>query len=264
RYRFITNNCAVETWKLLHDGVPRLAGERLSSITPTGLLRKLARAGIADVSVLDDPARALRLGHRFAPANAHYQAMFDVARAALDLPQAGVEEWLDLAPGRRAPWLERGDLRAGAALLLLEETALRREELLARDQLKRLLSRPGGAAGGDARARLQEVLGLEDLFSRPAALLPAGYGLPQRGEREHLAAEAARQAARLHGQAQSLRDKARALLPPDRRARLDAIDANIAFLGRRLRQLHRESGGLDLGRPRPGSTPPGLRTPGPR
>src|SRR3546814_2080031 len=28
RYRFITNNCAVETYKLLHDGVPRLAETR--------------------------------------------------------------------------------------------------------------------------------------------------------------------------------------------------------------------------------------------
>ena len=48
RYYFLSNNCAVETFKLLHDGVPRLAGEDLSSITPTGLLRRLQRAGIAD------------------------------------------------------------------------------------------------------------------------------------------------------------------------------------------------------------------------
>src|SRR6185295_17342848 len=41
RYYFFSNNCAVETFKLLHDGVPRLAGERLASITPTGLLHRL-------------------------------------------------------------------------------------------------------------------------------------------------------------------------------------------------------------------------------
>ncbi len=29
RYYFLSNNCAVETFKLLHDGVPRLAGEDL-------------------------------------------------------------------------------------------------------------------------------------------------------------------------------------------------------------------------------------------
>ena len=42
RYYFLSNNCAVETFKLLHDGVPRLADEHLASITPTGLLRRLA------------------------------------------------------------------------------------------------------------------------------------------------------------------------------------------------------------------------------
>src|SRR5690606_20343301 len=140
----------------LHDGVPRLTNERLSSITPHGLLRKLAHAGIADTSVLDDPVAALRAGYRFAPANAHYQAMFDVARGALQLPQHKVEDWLALAPGQRAPWLERGDLRASAALLLLEEAAQRREELLARDELKRLLpdhAEDADAATGEARAR---------------------------------------------------------------------------------------------------------------
>ena len=48
RYYFLSNNCAVETFKLLHDGVPRLADEDLSSITPTGLLRRLKHAGVAD------------------------------------------------------------------------------------------------------------------------------------------------------------------------------------------------------------------------
>ncbi|WP_344759079.1 DUF4105 domain-containing protein [Luteimonas lutimaris] len=249
RYRFITNNCAVETWKLLHDGVPRLAGERLSSITPNGLLRKLARAGIADTAVLDDPAAALRLGYRFAAANARYQAMFDVARNALGLPQRGVEDWLALPPDRRAPWLERANLRASAALLLLEEAAQRREELLARDELKRLLparDAAGEASTGEARAHLRAVLELEGLLSRPAALLPSGYGLPQRAERDALAAEALRQTGHLREQDLRLRDVARALLPPQRQSRLASIDDNLALLGERLRQLHRESGGLEL------------------
>src|SRR5690606_11955130 len=66
RYRFVGNNCAVETWKLLNDGVPRLAQARLRSITPTGLRRRLVRAGIADASVLADAPHALREGYRFA------------------------------------------------------------------------------------------------------------------------------------------------------------------------------------------------------
>ncbi|MDN5781008.1 MAG: DUF4105 domain-containing protein, partial [Luteimonas sp.] len=161
RYYFLSNNCAVETWKLLHDGVPRLADAHLSSITPNGLLRRLERAGIADASVLDDHAEALRLGYRFAPANAHYQEMFAVADGTLRLPSSSVEDWIDLPPEDRAPWLERGDLRASAALLLLEQAAQRREELLARDALKRLLlgTRAADArAGAEARARLQAML----------------------------------------------------------------------------------------------------------
>jgi hypothetical protein len=53
----LSNNCAVETFKLLHDGMPRLSREHLASITPTGLLHRLERAGIADnTTLLPNPA----------------------------------------------------------------------------------------------------------------------------------------------------------------------------------------------------------------
>src|SRR5690606_22269964 len=65
RYYFVSNNCAVETWKLLNDGVPRLSRSPLRSITPNGLLRRLQREGIADGSVLDDAPRATREGYYF-------------------------------------------------------------------------------------------------------------------------------------------------------------------------------------------------------
>jgi hypothetical protein len=264
RYYFLTNNCAVETWKLLHDGIPRLAAQPLSSITPTGLLRRLEHAGVADASVLDDPDAALRLGYRFASANAHYQAMFDVARGALRLPQPSVEDWLDLPPADRAPWLERGDLRTSAALLLLEQAAQRREELRARDALKRLLGRhatgdrdrDGNGGGSAARARLRAILALEGVFSHPAQLLSDGYGLPQRAERETLATQAVRRAAQLREHDQRLRSEARSLLPTQQQARLAAIEANVTLLGERLRRLHRDSGGLDLGRLPASTVPP--------
>lgn len=251
RYRFISNNCAVETYKLLHDGVPRLAQAGLSSLTPNGLLRRLVRAGIADPAVLDDPDEALRRGHYFAPASAHYQAMFEVADEALQLPSANALDWLELAPADRLPWLERGDLRASAAMLLLEEAALRREELLARDELKRLLLGPRArddAENADTRARLDAVLALEGRLSRPAGLLSSGYGLPQRDEREAFATQASRQSKYLREQGQRLHRDARALLPRHQREALAAIEANIALLGSRLRRMHRESGGLDLDR----------------
>src|SRR5688500_16098530 len=107
RYYFVTNNCAVETYKLLHDAVPRLADARLSSRTPPGLLRRLAHAGVADTSVLADRNEAMRLGYYFEPLSARYQAMFDVAKSSLHLPQARVQDWLELPARERSPWLQR-------------------------------------------------------------------------------------------------------------------------------------------------------------
>jgi hypothetical protein len=101
RYWFVTNNCAVETWKLLNDGVPRLSQAPLRSITPSGLLRKLQRQGIADASVLAERERAIREGHYFESQAEHYGALFEVADVALGLPRSRVEDWLALDPAQR-------------------------------------------------------------------------------------------------------------------------------------------------------------------
>jgi hypothetical protein len=257
RYYFVSNNCAVETYRLLHDGVPRLAGERLASITPTGLLRRLERAGVADAGVLDDPVEARRLGYYFEPASAHYQAMFDVAKQALHLPQPRVQDWFDLRPQARTPWLVRGDLRASAALLLLEEATLRRSELLARDQLKRrLLGHDADRRGDDARLALEDLLQLEGSLSRPAAILPqSGYGLPQAAERTAITEEGGRRATQWRQRGEHLRTTARQLLSPQLRADLAATEANIDAIGQRLRRLHREQGGLQLDRLQPATAP---------
>ena len=249
-YYFLSNNCAVETFKLLHDGVPRLADEDLSSITPTGLLRRLKHAGIADSTVLDDRDEAMRLGYYFEALSARYQAMFEVARQALQLPQAKAQDWLDLPADERAPWLPRADLRTSAALLLLEQAALRRQELLARDELKRrFLGRNADRDSDRAEAlvAVQDVLRLEGFLSRPAALLPdTGYGLPQSEERETLTQETNRQAAQWRQQSEWLRSEARRWMPPERLAALDATEANVDALGEQLRRLHEEQGGLQL------------------
>jgi len=257
-YYFLSNNCAVETFKLLHDGVPRLAGEELSSITPTGLLRRLQRAGVADATVLEDRDEALRLGYRFEALSDRYQAMFDVARQALQLQETRVQDWLDMHPSERAPWLERADLRAGAALLLLEQAALRRQQLLSRDELKRrFFARDANrrAERADAMAALQDMLQLEGLLSRPATLLPGtGYGLPQVEERATLTQESDRRAAQWRQQSGWLRSEARRWLSEERQVALDETEANVDALGERLRRLHREQGGLEL---REGAVGPG-------
>ena len=258
RYYFLSNNCAVETFKLLHDGVPRLAGEGLSSITPTALLRKLQKRGIADDSVLDDHAEAVRMGYRFEPMSAHFQAMFDVARNTLNLPQTRVQEWLALTPEARAPWLQRANpgstpeqlLRTSAALLLLEEAALRRQELLARDELKRRYLGKRGQIGNevfDAATALRDLLQTEGYFSRPATLLAGGgYGLPQVEERQTLQQVGSRYAAQLKQQGVALRTNVRQWLSPEQRAALEGTENNIAGLSERLRRLHKEQGGMQL------------------
>ncbi|MHC9085330.1 DUF7844 domain-containing protein [Luteimonas sp. RIT-PG2_3] len=278
RYYFVGNNCAVETFKLLHDADPRLADAQLSSITPNGLLRRLQRAGIADTGVLDDGDRARRLGYYFESADTHYQAMFDVARQSLALPQPTVAAWLALAPGDRAPWLQQADLRAAAALLLLEQAAHRRQQLQVRDALKRMLLKPAAQHtparatpdrgtldrgtldrgipdtatpvdyhDDDARTQLQALLQLEGLLSRPSALLPGdGYGVPQPDERAAFDQVSRARRQQWQDQRAALHALAERLMPAAGRQRLDAIAANLDLLGDRLRELQRRQGGPSI------------------
>jgi hypothetical protein len=259
RYRFITNNCAVETWKLLNDGVPRLAGADLRSITPTGLLRRLERDGVADASVLDDPEAALRLGYRFASMDAYFDDMFAVAGSGRALPAAHAQAWFALEPAQRRPWQADADLRATAALLVLEQASLRRDEAQARELLKQRLLRgertttreaeaghadlsadTSGQAAAHAAplARLRQWLQDGAYAGRPATLLPGeGYGLPHGDERARLPVAVARDDVRLRRLRDDLLREARAWLPADQRRRLEDTESNLALLGTRLRAL---------------------------
>src|SRR5690606_40223154 len=62
----------------------------------------------------------------------YFDAMFAIADATLGLPAADARAWFALNPTLRTPFLERGDLRTTAALLVLEEAALRREQAQAK------------------------------------------------------------------------------------------------------------------------------------
>lgn len=242
RYLFVANNCAVETFKLLHDGVPRLAALRLDSITPNGLLRKLHANGVtAAAEVPADPAEQARLGYWFEPANAHHQALYTVARDELDLWPPDAAAWLALPPDQRAPALQRAGLRAAAALLVLESAALRRQEALARDELKRrwLAQSRELHEAGDLAGPLQEFLRLGGAFSRPASWLDDvdGYGLPQAAERAVLVSRVQQDAADRQHQAAALEAGIRRLLPPARREALQGTEANLELIGARLQEL---------------------------
>ncbi|TWG89852.1 uncharacterized protein DUF4105 [Luteimonas sp. J16] len=237
RYRFVGNNCAVEAWKLLNDALPGRDGPRLRSITPSGLLRRLERAGIADASVLDDEAEALRLGHRFDSLARHFGEMYAVASAELALPARNADAWLRLDPAVRGEWLVRGGLRATAALLVLEEAALRQEQARARETLRRRYRRDG-EGDGTVEALLQALWSDGAGAGRPAVLLPGpGYGLPQEAERELLATRVAEVDARLRAAHAGLYETALAWLPERQRRRLRDAEGNLERIGERLRAL---------------------------
>ncbi|WP_367345798.1 DUF4105 domain-containing protein [Stenotrophomonas bentonitica] len=240
RYRFISNNCAVETGKLLQEGVPRWADPGLNRLSPGGLLRRLTREGRADATVLDDRREAMRQGYYFPSAQVHYQQLFDVARAELDLPTRNVSRWLQLPAAQRAAWAERGGLRATSALLLLEQAARYREELRARDGLKRALG-AAGEGGDSALAALLALLDDAGQLVNPAGLVGGeGYGLPIGEERAAAAAATERISARGVPAWAQLQAQMRARLPAAQQRELLTIDDTLATLGERMRRLARE------------------------
>ncbi|MBH1741404.1 DUF4105 domain-containing protein [Stenotrophomonas maltophilia] len=237
RYYFVSNNCAVETAKLLQAGVPRLGEAGLAQLSPRGLKRRLARLQVLDEQVLADRDSAQAQGYYFASARDHYQQLFDVAASQLDLPVRDVRAWLKLPAQQRAPWLLQGDLRASAGLLLLEQAAQRRAELRARDVLKRRLR----AAPHSAETRsLRGLLEQSGQWLRPGTLLvDDGYGLPLADEQAVLADAVATASAEAVPAWQALRVQLRLQLPAGQRNEMDAIDANLAALGARLREQAR-------------------------
>ena len=247
-YWFISNNCAVETLKLLKSGTadPRLAD--LDSITPSGLLKLLEARGLADTGVLADPREALRLGYRFDSFRERYQAMFAIARQRLALPQASVEDWLALPAAERRRHFAGADLRASAALLLLEQAARRRQLQLAQDDLKQdyLGRRARGGSNAAADRTLEQLLANSGFLSRPAELLDGGYGLPQPGEWQRLERESSQRQSQLRQLSDQLDEQLLTLLKPERRRELDDGEANLRQIGAQLRELHRAGGGLQL------------------
>lgn len=248
-YYFLSNNCAVETLKLLRSGTARSELVALDSILPNGLLELLIHRGLADASVLEDPREALRLGYRFDSYRDRYQAMFAVLRERLALTQQDVEQWLDLPARERSRWIDSADLRAAAAMLLVEQAALRRHLLLAQDELKnRYLSGRGQDASLErADSALKEILASSGYLSRPAELLDGnGYGLPQPSEWTRLERESEERQLRLNELSEELDREVRLLLGDERREELEAIEVNLAQIGERLRRLHKAGGGLEL------------------
>ena len=249
-YYFFTNNCAVETVKLLRSGTNHPQLRNIDSILPNGLQSLLAARGIADMSVLDDPQRALRLGYRFDSFRDRYQAMFVVLRERMPIPQQDVEEWLTLPASERRVWFADADLRSNAALLLLEQAALRRQLLLAQDELKRAyMQQRDGSGDQDWDSATRTLLAMMDeggFLSRPSQLLPDGYGLPQDNEWQQLQERSNLHQRQLQLLGDQLQDKLAVLLDPQRLAEVESAKANLEQLEKRLGEQHKASGGIAL------------------
>ncbi|KAA5832206.1 DUF4105 domain-containing protein [Pseudomonas chlororaphis] len=249
-YYFLSNNCAVESLKLLRSGSNNAQLTGLDSIMPNGLLEVLKGRGLADTSVLDDPREALRLGYRFDSFRDRYQAMFEVLKKHLPIKQNNVEDWLSLSAAQRRQWFDQADLRTSAALLLLEQASFRRQLLLAQDEVKqRYLGARDLQNGGMDKANktLQEILANSGFLSRPAELLgSSGYGLPQPSEWQRLESESSLRQKQLQALTGDLDKEVRALLEPNRAAEIVANEANLKQLGEHLRALHKAAGGLEL------------------
>lgn len=249
-YYFVSNNCAVETLKLLRAGThdPRLEG--LDSIIPNGLLEVLEARGLADGSVLDDRREALRRGYHFDSYRDRYQAMFEIVKQRLPVKQKTVEDWLEQDSDSRRPWFAGADLRASAALLLLEQASYRRQLLLAQEEVKQKYLGGRGQPGGgmeNANKTLQAMLANSGFLSRPAELLDgSGYGLPQANEWQRLESESSHRQETLLKLSAELDKEVRALLTPERAREIAANEDNIKQLGDHLRELHKAAGGLVL------------------
>ena len=161
----------------------------------------------------------------------------------------GEPQLTSLPAEQRRPWLQQADLRAAAALLLLEQASLRRQLLLVQEDLKQryLAHRETPDADlAEVGGALEQLLAGSGFLSRPAELIDGGYGLPQEAEWQALSRESGARQAKLLGLASDLDEGLRGLVDESRRHELEAVEANLASLGAHLRKLHTDSGGLVL------------------
>ena len=246
-YYFISNNCAVETLKLLRSGSALPELHDLDSLTPTGLLELLHTRGLADLEPLQDRQAALRQGYYFDSYRERYNHMFDVLRSQLQVPFERLEDWFTSPASDRQTWFTAADTRSTAALLVLEQAIQRRHVLEIQQDLKqRFLSADAPQELTEAAQMMQGLLSGSSFLSRPGELLSEGYGLPQPQESQRFLQLAAGKQQALLATADDLERRLLSLMNAQQRQQLDATGANIRLLSQQLRRLHSQSGGVQL------------------
>lgn len=229
QYRFIGNNCAVESGRLLDLALTPQA-RRLQAITPRGVLRRLQETGLA---MREPPSQRLEDGLYFASARAEYQQLLLGLQQSGQAPSLSLERWLESPARQRGEISAASTLTATAAWWVLETAALRRAELRALAQLKRQL----GQQTPGLQARLQEWQRFTGLFDAPAALLKGkGYGLVQSSELEALGQAMSRHAEVREVHWQALQAAVEQEMPAAQRRELEQTRKRVQWLAERMRQ----------------------------
>lgn len=230
RYRFIGNNCAVESGRLL-DLALTPERQRLQAITPRGVLRRLQQAGLAAAQL---PSMRSEDGFQFASAREDYRHLLLGLQQARLAPSMSLEDWLESSVQQRGELPSNLPLQPTAAWWVLETAALRRAELRAMAQLKRQLRQdPAGL-----QARVADWQRFSGLVDAPAALLPdSGYGIVQPEELDALELALDRHGAEAGQRWQALREAAEQALPVARRQELERTRQRVQWLAARMRQL---------------------------
>lgn len=230
-YRFIGNNCAVETGRLLDLALDPQRGDHYRRTTPRGVLRALRADGLASAG----PAAGQ--GDHFPSARAEYRQLLRVLQQAGLVGDVSLERWLDSSAAARGQIPEDITLQPAAAWLVLETAALRRAELRAADQLKRQWSQPGDDMAA-LQARAQQWSGHLNALAAPATVVDgAGYGLPQASELAGLPQRLAGAGQTAAGLWDSLQAAGEQALPAGARQQLAQARTRVAWLGARVRQL---------------------------
>lgn len=179
-YRFISNNCAVESQELLQAALPYHALQETSALTPQAILTHLKQTHIvdaADPGIQHVPSQLPVLEKLF--------AMVFPANREKEMPVHNVQQYLNETRAlERAGWFPDGDHQTVERI-----AALRRlEQHIKRVQLRRLTLL--------ARYHLHDDLGVEiDALQSPLhmnTLQVDGYGVPY-GQEVHLDEEVRQQ-----------------------------------------------------------------------
>lgn len=166
-YRFISNNCAVESLQLLQSSLPFHAVQEVSALTPQGVLDELAGAGLVNPA---SPAITTVASQR-AMLEKLYHIAYPAGSGSNSLPVRDVDTYLQGTQAEtRANWFPAGSERTVERV-----AALRRLEQQIRRQQQRTLTR-------EARYHLYDELGADvQSLVMPwqiRALRVEGYGVP--------------------------------------------------------------------------------------